>query len=202
MRLYVSLKVKVSKMGFYKYVAEKWTKPADKLGGLWTQRLIKWRSEDTVVRIERPTRIDRARSVGYKAKPGFVVARVRVGMGGRKRPGVAGGRKPRSSGTHFTPKRSHQWIAEERVARRFVNLEVLNSYWVAEDGKHQWFEVILVDPDHPAIRKDRDTRWISRGANRGRVFRGLTSAGKRSRGLRSRGKGAEKVRPSQNRHYG
>lgn len=189
-------------MGFYKYVAEKWTKPAENFGDLWQQRLVQWRAENSVVRVERPTRIDRARALGYKAKSGFVVARVRVNMGGRKKPDWAGGRKPRRMGRWGTPKKSHQWIAEERAAKKFVNLEVLNSYWVAEDGKHQWFEVVLVDPSHPAVRSDRDVSWISRGTHSGRVYRGLTSAGKRSRGLRSVGKGAEKVRPSQNRHYG
>ncbi|MBI4017957.1 MAG: 50S ribosomal protein L15e [Candidatus Aenigmarchaeota archaeon] len=187
-------------MGFYKYVAEKWTKPQENLGDLWKQRLMKWRDEEAVVRIERPTRIDRARALGYKAKSGFIVARARVSVGGRQRPEWAGGRKPRRAGRFFTPKKSHQWIAEERAAKRFVNMEVLNSYWVAQDGKHAWYEVVLVDPAHPAIRKDRDVSWVSHVS--GRVFRGLTSAGKRSRGLRSSGKGAESVRPSQNRHYG
>jgi len=78
-----------------------------------------------------------------------------------------------------------------RVARKFPNLEVLNSYYVADDGKHKWFEVILVDPDHPCIKNDSKMNWICYPANRGRVFRGLTSAGKRSRGL-GKGKGYEK----------
>jgi large subunit ribosomal protein L15e len=33
-------------------------------------------------------------------------------------------------------------------------LEVLNSYWVGEDGQHEWFEAILVDPNHPSIKND------------------------------------------------
>ncbi|QQG40262.1 MAG: 50S ribosomal protein L15e [Candidatus Aenigmatarchaeota archaeon] len=189
-------------MGFYKYVAEKWNKPQEALGELWKQRLIKWRSENTVTRIERPTRIDRARALGYKAKSGFVMARVRVDVGGRKKPSWSGGRKPRSMGRWATPKKSHQWIAEERAAKKFVNLEVLNSYWVGRDGKSEWYEIVLVDYSHPAVRSDRDVSWVVDGANRGRVFRGLTSAGRKSRGMRSVGKGAEKVRPSQNRHYG
>jgi len=75
---------------------------------------------------------------------------------------------------------------------------VLNSYWVGEDGSQKWFEVILVDPNHPAIENDDDLNWICDSAHTNRAFRGLTSAGKANRGLRTRGKGAEKVRPSNN----
>jgi len=75
-----------------------------------------------------------------------------------------------------------------------VNLEVLNSYWVGEDGRYKWFEVILVDRSHPAILSDPQLSQIAK--QRGRVYRGLTSAGRRARGLRRKGKGAEKIRPS------
>jgi large subunit ribosomal protein L15e len=47
--------------------------------------MIKWRSEPTILVIEKPTRLDRARTLGYKAKKGIVVVRVRVPRGGRKR---------------------------------------------------------------------------------------------------------------------
>jgi len=46
------------------------------------------------------------------------------------------------------------WIAEERAAKKYPNLEVLNSYYVTEDGSHKWYEVILVDPHHPVIRNE------------------------------------------------
>ena len=77
-------------------------------------------------------------------------------------------------------------------------MEVLNAYEVGKDGKHKWYEVILIDGKHPRINKDKRTSWILNPANKGRVFRGLTSAGKSSRGLRNKGKGAEKIRPSLN----
>lgn len=186
-------------MGYYKYVAELWKNPRDNLGKIWQDRLIKWRAESPVVRIERPTRIDQARSLGFKAKPGFVMARVRVRKGGRERPHHKQGRKPSKAGfVHFTAKKSKQWIAEERVQRRFPNLEVLNSYYVGEDGMWKWFEAILLDPNHPAIRSDKDVGWITK--HRKRVFHGLTSAGKKSRGLVHKGKGAEKLRPSIRAH--
>jgi len=82
--------------------------------------------------------------------------------------------------TKFKPAKSLQLIAEERAAKKFPNLEVLNSYWIWEDGQYKWFEVILADktklPD------------IQLGKGGGRVFRGLTSAGKKVRGLQHKGK--------------
>jgi len=184
-------------MGYYKYVSEAWKRPRESLGKIWQQRLMEWRAQPTVFRIDKPTRIDRARSLGYKAKPGFIMARVRVRKGGRERPRHKQGRKPSKAGfVKFYPKKSWQWIAEEKAARTFPNLEVLNSYYVGNDGVQQWFEIILLDSHHPAIIGDKDVCWICRPENRGRVFRGLTSAGKSSRGLRWKGKGAEKARPS------
>lgn len=185
-------------MGMYKYISQLWKKPRASLGLLWQQRLIAWRRDPVITRIERPTRIDRARSMGYKAKQGFVIARVRIGRGGRERPRHKKGRKPLRAGfVKYTPKKSRQLIAEQRAGKRFPNLEVLNSYWVAEDGRSKWFEVIMVDPSKASIAKDRDVGWIAKGTHRGRVFRGLTSAGKKGRGLvRTKGRGAEKARPS------
>ncbi len=152
---------------------------------LWRARLAEWRTQPSVLRIERPTRPDRARELGYKAKQGFVVVRVRIRKGGRRKPRPRSGRKPAGMGVKkLTPGKSLRWIAEERAARRYPNLEVLNSYYVAEDGTHKWFEIIMVDPNHPAVRSDPDVSWIAGKCNRGRVFRGLTSAGKKSRGLR------------------
>jgi large subunit ribosomal protein L15e len=52
----------------------------------------------------------------------------------------------------------------------------------------------MVDPAHPVIKADKDINWICGKAHRRRVFRGLTSAGKKIRGLRHKGSGAEKVR--------
>ena len=87
-----------------------------------------------------------------------------------------------------------KWIAEERAARKFPNLEVLNSYYVGEDGVHKWYEIVMVDPHHPVIKKDKKINWICDPASRGRAFRGKTSAGKESRGLHGKGKGFEKSR--------
>lgn len=144
-------------------------------------RLIKWRREAVVTRLEGPTRLQRARSLGYKAKQGYIVVRTRIRKGGRMRPKIWKGRKPSKAGRFFTTHQSLQAIAEKRVARKFPNLEVLNSFYVGEDGVQKFYEVILVDPHHPVIANDRKISWIT--SQRKRVFRGLTSAGKKSRGL-------------------
>ncbi|MDI6691320.1 MAG: 50S ribosomal protein L15e [Candidatus Bathyarchaeota archaeon] len=182
----------------YKYIAEAWAKPEKSfVDELMRQRLIEWRRQPTITRVEKPTRLDRARKLGYKAKQGFVIVRVRVRRGGlgKKRPKA--GRRPKRMGVKkFKPAKSMRLIAEEKAARKFPNLEVLNSYWVGEDGRSKWFEVIMVDPHHPAIAADKDVNWISQKQHRGRVFRDLTSAGKKVRGLRRKGRGAEKLRPS------
>lgn len=153
------------------------------------KRIIEWRRQPAVVRIEKPTRLDRARALGYKAKQGFIVVRVRVRKGGRRKERPNKGRRPKRMGVYgFAPAKSLRLIAEERAARKYPNLEVLNSYYVGEDGQYKWFEVILVDPHHPAIKSDPEIKWICNKVHRGRVFRGLTSAGKKMRGLRkSRG---------------
>lgn len=75
-------------------------------------------------------------------------------------------------------------------------MEVLNSYWVGEDGKHKWFEIILVDPSHPVIASDPNLNWITKKTHTGRAERGLTSVGKKGRGLKTKGVGSEKIRPS------
>lgn len=166
----------------------------------YRERLIQWRSEGTIVRVDKPTRADKAHQLGYKAKQGFVLARVKIVKGGRKKPDVQGGRRPATSGRFFTLKKSKNSVAEEKVADKFPNMEVLNSYWVGEDGNHKWFEVILVDKNHPAIKADKTINWITGHQHTGRVYRGLTSAGKRSRGLFKKGKGTEKIRPSLRAH--
>jgi len=180
----------------YKYLAKAWARPEKTfVKELMRQRLIKWRKQLTVVRVEKPTRIDKARRLGYKAKQGFVIARIRVRRGGFRKKRPTGGRRPKRMGVkkHKLAK-SLRFIAEERAARKFPNLEVLNSYWVAEDGRSKWFEIIMVDPHHPAVKADKEINWICKKQHRGRAFRGLTSAGRKVRGLRRKGRGAEKTR--------
>jgi len=188
-------------MGYLKYVRKLWERPKDNLGALWKVRLIQWRKEPVTVRIDHPTRIDRARSLGYRAKPGFVVVRQRVDRGGHVRPHEMGGRRPKHSKKRLDLSISYQVIAEKRAADHYPNCEVLNSYWVGKDGVHYWYEIILVDRSHPVIMADPSMRWVAGSAHRGRVYRGLTAAGKRSRGiLTNKGKGVSKNRPSLRAH--
>ncbi len=110
------------------------------------RRLIQWRKAPSIVRVERPSRLEKARKLGYKAKQGVVVVRVRLirGLFNRRRP--ESGRRPKRMGVYgISAWKSWRQVAEERAARRFPNMEVLNSYWVADDGIYRYFEVILVD---------------------------------------------------------
>jgi len=179
--------------GMYHYLRQAWKKPDKKTLRL---RMVEWRATNSVVQVKKPLRLDRARALGYKAKKGFVVYRVRVMRGGRKRIRVGvKGRKSRKQTNRKTLKMSYQWVAEIRAARKHRNLEVLNSYWIGKDGKYYYFEVIMVDPSKPEIVNDKKMKWIIKGENRMRAERGLTSAAKKSRGLRSKSPRL-KVRPS------
>ena len=169
----------------YKYMARAWRKPSESyVKETMRERVMIWRREPAIIRIDKPTRIDRARRLGYKDKPGYIVVRVRVRRGGLRKPRPRSGRRPKRMGVRkYKPAKSLRLIAEERAARRFPNLEVLNSYWVWEDGRYKWFEVIMVDrtllPE------------VQLGKGRGRVFRGLTSAGRKVRGLFAKSRGTE-----------
>lgn len=170
-------------MGMYKYLTKIWQDAKNKLKPIQKERLIRWRKQPSIVKLDKPTRIDKARRLGYKAKQGFVVARIKLKKGGRNRRSIPKGRRPKRYGMrHFSPTKSLQAIAEQRVNKRFPNLEVLNSYYVGDDGQHVWYEIIMVDKNHPAIKKDKDVNWIT--SQRKRAFRGLTSAGKKSRNSR------------------
>jgi len=183
---------------FNSHIKEAWESPKEgKLAELQWQRQQEWRRQGAIERIERPTRLDKARELGYKAKQGVVVARVSVRKGGARKQRFKAGRRSKRQGVNkITRRKNLQRIAEERSQRRYRNLRVLNSYSVGEDGSQKWFEVILLDPNHPAIQNDDDLNWICADSQKGRAFRGKTAAGQKGRGLNNRGTGAEKVRPS------
>ena len=173
----------------------------DALGKTEWESLIRWRKEETITPVEHPTRLDRARALGYKSKQGVILVRIKVRRGGLRKRKISKGRRARRKGIlKITMNKNIQRIAEERVQRHYPNMEVLNSYAVGQDGMHKWFEVILVDPYNPSVLSDKNLNWLSDPAHSGRAHRGLTSAGKRGRGLRWKGKGAEKVRPSIRAH--
>lgn len=186
-------------MGYLKYVRDLWKQPKKNLGKAYQDKLIAWRKEPVTLRIERPTRIDRARSIGYKAKQGIVVVRQRVLRGGHMNPDIKGGRRPKANSPRIALSSSYQVIAEQRVNKKYPNCEVAGSYLAAQDGKHYWFEVVLFDRDHPVIKADKQMSWAYH--TRGKAFKGTTSAGKKSRGLRNKGVGTEGLRPSRNAVY-
>jgi len=179
--------------GLYHYLREAWKKPDIKL---LRERMIEWRRSERFVKVDKPLRLDRARALGYKDKKGFVVIRVRLLRGGHKRARPNKGRRSKRLHTRKNLKMNYKWIAEQRVAKKYENLEVLNSYLIGKDGKHYFYEVIMIDPARPEIKSDPDKNWITKPGNKGRVFRGLTSAGKKSRGLRVSKAKVPKVRPS------
>jgi len=186
--------------GMYHYIAQAWKKPDVKV---LRERMTEWRKSEAFVKVDKPLRLDKARALGYKDKKGFVVVRVRLMRGGHKRPRPIKGRMGRRMHTRKNLKMSYQWIAEQRAARKYKNLEVLNSYFVGKDGMHYFYEVILVNPLAPEIKNDKNISWIGKPGNKGRAFRGITSAGKKSRGLRKKSH-EMKVRPSARaqKHHG
>lgn len=196
-RMFITVSRYICGMSYYKYAREQYNQPKENLDELWQQRLVKWRQQESIVKPENPTRIPKAREQGYKAKEGFHVIRSRVSKGNTKRKRPSGGRRPKRAGQNrFSPSKSKKVIAEERASKKYENLEVLNSHWVAEDGNYKWYEVVMVDPEHPVVQNDEDVNFVV--DERNRAERGLTPASKESRGHRNRGKGAEKVRPSEN----
>ena len=82
----------------YDHVADQWKKPDTSYKSPQQQRLIQWRKDENFIRVDKPLRIDRARSLGYKAKPGYVVARARVRRGSLRKPTIRAGRKPSAKG--------------------------------------------------------------------------------------------------------
>lgn len=124
-----------------------------------------------------------------------MIYRIRVRRGGRKRPVPKGATygKPHSMGVNeLKYQHSHRYTAENRIGRRCPNLRVLNSYWVNQDSTYKYFEVILVDPNHKAIRSDPRINWIVNSVHKHREARGLTAIGRKNRGI-GKGHGYNKV---------
>ncbi len=123
------------------------------------QRAVVWRNQNAVTRVEKPSRIARARRLGYKAKQGIIVIRMRVGTGGMRKQRPRGGRRPKHLGvTKIKADVSMKQVAERRVLERYPNMKLLGSYFLYKDGMHYWFEVVLADPSHPRIAKDKEIR--------------------------------------------
>jgi len=192
-------------MGAYKYLEELWKKKqSDLMRFVLRMRTWEYRQLNTLTRCTNSSRPEKARKLGYKKKQGYVIYRVRIRRGGRKRPvskGIVYG-KPKTQGvTGLRNYRSLRAVAEERAGRKLGNLRVLNSYWVGQDATFKFFEVIMIDPNHNAIKNDAKINWICNPVHKHRELRGLTSAGKKFRGLRVKGKLDGKNRPSQRANW-
>jgi len=144
-------------MGLYKYLSEIYRKIEKyNINELIRRRLIEWRKEPGVIRVEKPTKLHVARKFGYKAKQGFIVVRVRIRKGALSKPRPSSGRRPKRMGVYgYSPSISARKIAEQRAKRKYSNLNVLGSYYVAEDGKYKWFEVVMVDLNNPVVKADK-----------------------------------------------
>jgi large subunit ribosomal protein L15e len=167
--------------GFYSYIKEAWKKPDVET---LRKRMIEWRKSGVFTKVDKPLRLDRARALGYKDKTGFIVIRVRVRRGGHKRPRPNKGRRSVRMHTNMNLKMNYQTIAEQRAARKYTNLEVLNSYQIGKDGMNYFYEVIMVDPEVPEIKSDKNVNFVCDRKNRKRSLRGLTSSSKKTRGLK------------------
>jgi len=173
-------------MGVAKYILKifqkEWAGKSDEdynYGSIMQKRAIDYRKENTsVVKLERPTNIISARHVGYKAKEGIFVARVRVRKGSGKYTRPKNKRRPKRQGqTKLTRKKSIQAIAEERASKAFENAEVIGSYKINEDGRTHYYEVVLADRLNPSIISDKELSYLLFN-QKGRAERGKTFAGR------------------------
>merc|ERR1712243_152 len=169
---------KTSRMGAYKYLQELYKKKqSDLLRFLFRIRCWQLRHLAAIHRASRPTRPDKARRLGYRAKQGYVIYRVRLRRGGRKKP-------KREGVNQIKFQRGTRSKAEERAGRLAGALRVLNSYWICQDSTYLYYEVIMVDPMHKAIRRDPRINWICKAVMKHRELREQTAAGRKNRGMR------------------
>lgn len=143
----------------YNEISKSWLSLVKTSSPAIRSRAIQWRRGHTLVRLERPSRLDRARSLGYKAKQGYVVVRIKISRGGMRQKRPTSGRRPKHMGTlkikgHF----SSQDTAEGRVLERYPNTELVGSYPVYQDGRYIWYEVIVVDVRHPTLARSYEIR--------------------------------------------
>lgn len=103
-------------------------KQSDVMRYLLRVRVWQYRQMTKFHRAPRPSRPDKARRLGYKAKQGFSIFRISVRRGGRKRPVAKGCTygKPKSQGVNqLKPYRCLQSVAEVSFLGRFGMLQGL-----------------------------------------------------------------------------
>ncbi|MEM0441204.1 MAG: hypothetical protein QXF45_00825 [Candidatus Caldarchaeum sp.] len=136
----------------YKLLGQLWRERPEMLRALMRKRMVEWRRQKSVVRVEKPLRLDRARALGYKEKQGYVVIRVRVRRGGFSKPRPRSGRRQKALGVvRHKVNVSMKEEAINKVRKHFPNLRPLGAYSLAQDSLYRWYEVVAVDPHHPAV---------------------------------------------------
>ncbi|KAL1771899.1 60S ribosomal protein L15 [Sigmodon hispidus] len=174
-------------MSAYKYIQELWRKKqSDVMYFLLRVHCWQYLQLSVLHRTPCPTRPDKAQRLRYKAKQAYVIYRIRVRRGGRKclvPKGATYGKPVHHGVNQLKFARSLQSVAKERAGCHCGALRVLNSYWVGKYSTYKFFEVILIDPFHKAIRRNPDTQWITKPVHKHREMCGLTFAGHKSRGL-------------------
>jgi large subunit ribosomal protein L15e len=139
----------------YSQISKSWQGILHDKSGEIRARAVELRKEPAILRVRRPTRLDRARAMGYRAKEGVVVVRARVSRGGMRKKRPTSGRRPKHMGVlKIKSAVSSQSVAEGRVSERYPNMKLLGSYLVWRDGRYAWYECVMVDPLHPAIVND------------------------------------------------
>uniref|UniRef100_A0A0E0PWW7 Ribosomal protein L15 n=1 Tax=Oryza rufipogon TaxID=4529 RepID=A0A0E0PWW7_ORYRU len=173
-------------MGAYRCVSELWRrKQSDVM--TFVQRVRCWDHRRQPA-IGRPTRPDKARRLGDKAKQGYVVLPCPSRRGGRKRPVPKGI-------VYSKPK--HQGITQLKFQRnkRSVAEELLGASWVDSGcspptGSSLWMLLTAPSATTPRIN------WLCKPVHKHGELHGLTSAGNKYRGLRGKGHTHHKARPS------
>ena len=141
----------------YSHVSKSWQSIFHQKAGDIRARAVELRKEPALLRIEKPSRLDRARTLGYKAKQGVIVVRARVSRGGMRRKRPTSGRRPKHMGVlKIKSNVSGQSVAERRALEKYPNMKLLGSYLIWKDGRFAWFECILVDPQGSSTRNDYD----------------------------------------------
>ncbi|KAK2094373.1 60S ribosomal protein L15 [Saguinus oedipus] len=174
-------------MGVCKYIQELWRKKQSDVM-CFPLRVGCWQYCQLSVlhRAHCPTCPDKLSQLGYKAKQGYVIYRIRVCHGDSKCPVPKGASysNPVHHGVNQLKfAQSLQPVAEEQAGSHCWSLRVLNSYWVGEDSTYKLLEVILIDPFHKAIRRNLDTQWITTLVHKHKEVSGLTSVGQKNRSL-------------------
>jgi large subunit ribosomal protein L15e len=143
----------------YSEIGKTWHKVFHEKAGDISQRAVLLRRGPTIETLEKPSRLDRARMLGYKAKQGVVVVRIKLSRSGMRRKRPTSGRRSKHMGVlRMKSDEPVQHVAERRVLEKYPNLKLLGSYIYYQDGKHSWYECVLIDPLNPSIKSDYNYR--------------------------------------------